>query len=768
MSEQAEAFVSLIGGMNAGLDSSLLQPTQYAFGINVSSRGGLIHSRPAFVERPIGLGSFTTGLFQGSMSYPLNSADRVVCVISGRVLGIQVNNLEITDYSAQVAAGPDTGLMDAEVERCYFCKADKFMIVQDGINPAIIIDGATARRAVHSTPPQATDEIPLGTIMAYGHGRLFVVPVAVEDQDGRRFFHAGNILLPTDPTSIFKFTEADTITGGGAFSLPNEMGFITGMAFMQNASSGSGVGALVVFAQRGASAFAVNASRSTWPDIDISQVLFQTIGTYSPRSMVPVNNDLYFRASDGIRSLHYAISEISQGSNGIRNSAISREVQTILNRDSRASWAFVDMAYVDNRLFCMSVPIDDDKEMRFKALIVLDADTASSMATPSAPIYDGTWIGEEFMALAVARHSTRERNTLYAFTKKDDENHFMMLELDGYQDESEDLACRVYTKAYAFKDIVNMKVLQYAQVDLSQLKGDVIMRAFYRPHGYPYWGRLGSPHKMIANSAGQYQRRQSIRFTPPDDAGDTINQIRLSQAHSFEFCFQWKGYAQIDAAIFEAAIQADISKVACGTEEDRGPLGSGLDLDPFGDYTIFDEFIPQPDDYWKPYPFVWRPRPGTNLIDIKTTLYPEIPFPVMPWTVADVSDLIDNLNGNDDYDPDLQLPMTYNWSNDPGEEKKPFLAMQSSWLTGGGVFNGTTDTPPEPQYIEMWILSSFQNPSASFRLYGTDAGMVSISEESRTETNLLNLTLITPAFTYLAALPFFLTVVKFKVEVRYS
>lgn len=763
MSEKSEAFVSMVGGMNAGVATSLLPATQYAFGLNVSSRGGLIHTRPAFIEREIGLEAFRTGLFQGSASYPLNSADRVVCVISGRVLGIRTDTLEVVDYSAQLVTETDTGLMDATVPRCYFCKADKFMIVQDGINAAMIIDGTTARRAIHSDPPVASDEIPVGTIMAYGHGRLFVVPKTVETQDGRRFFHAGNVMLPTDPTSIFKFTEADTLTGGGAFALPNEMGFITGMCFMRNASTGSGVGALIVMAQRGCSAFAVNASRSTWAEIDISQVLFQGSGTFSPRSLIAVNNDIYYRGPDGIRSLHYAISEQAQGSNGLRNSPISREVNVILQRDSRVSWAYVDTAFVDNRFFCMSVPEDTD-EQQFKALVVLDVDVVSTVSSPSSPIYDGAWTGLKFMALAVARHAEREKDALYVFAKKDDgTNGFYMLQSDGYvSGNSDHIPCRLYTKAFHFSDLINTKALQYLQLDLSNMKGNVYMRSFYRPAGHPFWGTLGSRYKMVANPSGREQRRQCIRFSPPDKSGDSVNQTLLSQARAFEFCLQWKGYAQIDQATFTVAMLDEVKTMACGVEKDRGALEGGLDLDPFGSFSVFDEFVSQGEDNWPTYPLIWRNR-NDGTVDIRSWQYPEVDWPVIPWTVIDQTE-----GGGDSLDGDspiFDLPEIYNWDNDDqNHQDHPFIAVQVGWAEGAtGVITVNASAPVASQDLSVRVLSSIPEPSINFIPYGINAGMIHVTQMNKTTINLRDQALITSDNRIIAGLPFYLNSISIRV-----
>jgi hypothetical protein len=622
MAEKSEAFISLVGGMNGGLAGTLLPENQYAFGLNVSSRGGLIHTRPAFRLLDVAFGGNVGASFQGSSPYRLPWADRVVCVISGRVLGIKTDTLEVIDYSAQT----DVGLLDATVPRCWFCHAHKYMIVQDGVSVPIIIDGDVARRANQSVTDETQAEgweCPTGTIMAYGHGRLFIVPKTLNSQDGRSFFLAGDILLPNDPGSVLKFTETDYLSGGGAFSLPAEMGFITSMIFIRNAASGDGLGALVVFAQRGVSAFAVNATRATWAEIDISRVLFQGAGTLSWNSVVTVNNDIYFRAMDGIRSIAYTVSEAQQGQAGLKNASVSREVAQILHRDSLSVLPYVEMAVVDNRLFCTTVPADDGA-IAFKSLIVLDADPISSIADRApAPIYDGVWTGLTFLSLCVARHHEHERDALYIFAKNAEgaiELH--MLEDDGYVATASDaIQCRLYTRAYNFGDIVNQKQFLYADFDLAGLLGNVAYRAYYRPFGYPFWAQMQNDFRIRANPEGYAQRRQGLRFTPKSDPADPVNLTSLGFGHDFDFCLEWEGFATVNHAVFTAAVNADVPRIACGAEISNVALAPeyGIrDLDPFGQWTDpYDPFVPGGDP---PPPF----EPGEENPDNESCLVARI------------------------------------------------------------------------------------------------------------------------------------------------
>ena len=61
MSEVKDGFVSLISGQDEGRDSDLLKSTQYVRGINISSRGGKVKTRPPIKKINITDTDFTTG-----------------------------------------------------------------------------------------------------------------------------------------------------------------------------------------------------------------------------------------------------------------------------------------------------------------------------------------------------------------------------------------------------------------------------------------------------------------------------------------------------------------------------------------------------------------------------------------------------------------------------------------------------------------------------------------------------------------------------------
>jgi hypothetical protein len=133
----------------------------------------------------------------------------------------------------------------------YMCQADKWFIAQDGSGMPIIYDASKARRSKTSGLPDET-EIPVGTIMAYGMGRLVVV---VNDRDVAFGDLQGSHDLPDPSDSLILFTERNFLTEGFDAAIPFSQGLPTGMMFIPQLDASTGNGQLMVFAERGATSF---------------------------------------------------------------------------------------------------------------------------------------------------------------------------------------------------------------------------------------------------------------------------------------------------------------------------------------------------------------------------------------------------------------------------------------------------------------------------------------------------------------------------------
>jgi hypothetical protein len=177
-----------------------------------------------------GLDYFVNGLFQGSYFYQDRREGKspcLFCVMSGNVVKVDLGTYEVQRVFPIVAApdiasgqsyeiitvgttnwmtygasanttgvvftsnttvGAGTGAVYARspidmYADCYFVQCENFLIIQDGINLPRIWDGDNlwiSTLGPRKTYGQATNsigaiaEVPIGTVMAYGQGRLFV------------------------------------------------------------------------------------------------------------------------------------------------------------------------------------------------------------------------------------------------------------------------------------------------------------------------------------------------------------------------------------------------------------------------------------------------------------------------------------------------------------------------------------------------------------------------------------------------------------------
>lgn len=412
-----DGFTGLPGGMNAGTDPSLIESAaQYAFGVNLTSRGGLLKTRPPFIRLEAYI---PPGKFQGAARYRRTDGDRIVYCVDGVVYSL---NLE-TFRRYRIGAFPSTTF-----DIAYFCQADRFMVIQNGIiypeNWPILLDGDFI---VDNANVQYFDDtngwqylgdhahydavrVPIGTSMAYGHGRLFVAVPRIWDtgklsgseqwlpSTGTRSFCASDIFQSDNPSEFLAFIESTYLSGGGAISLPATLGYITGMTLFRASASGTGLGALVVFGSEGVCAYGVNSPRSQWQDIDLANVLFLGSGTESPRSVVTINDDVVFRAADGWRFLKYTATQVTGSGGNLSNLPQSFEMTPVVGLDSRLERSFASAAYVNNRLLMTSAGYVSGSEILFDALISLDAANVGSVASVNTtPIYDGVWTGHAFM-----------------------------------------------------------------------------------------------------------------------------------------------------------------------------------------------------------------------------------------------------------------------------------------------------------------------------------------------------------------------------------
>ena len=175
-----DGFRGVPGGMDGSKDPILTPRTAVYYAQNVTFRGGSgPKTRPGFRYQNF----FPGGLFQGwavhhAVLAGVNSV--ILAVVSGRVFEYSPATDTVVDLSAA------TERLMSTTKPVYFCQASRFTIIQDGESrPLIYASSGESKKlllrselgnpAIPDSPENINEKIPIGTFMAYGQGRLFVV-----------------------------------------------------------------------------------------------------------------------------------------------------------------------------------------------------------------------------------------------------------------------------------------------------------------------------------------------------------------------------------------------------------------------------------------------------------------------------------------------------------------------------------------------------------------------------------------------------------------
>ena len=600
-----DGFAAMTKGMHSGLDPRLLDSNgQFAYGVNVTTRGGTVGTRPAFAH----LGKVGDGLFQGAATYSLDESDHIVFCVSGRVVVRNGTTGALTEIAGRT--------MSATADRVFMTQVYRWMVVQDGVSRPIVVEESggefslVARDAVLDPESQAPRicVVP-GTIGAYAHGRYHFVPSVVpaelpslvpnEDQSayvnldkvpypnalprdqwgeeaepyagdpetGRGCFVSSDIVDVLSPLSVFRMTEHRGLDEGGAYSLPAELGFIHGMGAMRGAATGTGVGSLYVFGSRGVSAFEVSPTRSSqngqkgWKDIAFSQVAFYGAGTYSPWSIVNLNDDIwYVDAQKYLRSIYYDSTQL--GAAGYAGSAQfnttkSFETERWVRRTSDGYRPFLSAATAGNRLhwtLCEG-----------RALASIDfAQTYTAAPSEIPALHEGIWTGFDFARALTAN------DALHVVVRQGTEVHLLRLDADAVNDPGgRPIEAFIVTKQYG--GMYNeqywyhkAKTLSHAELQLSGVSRGTSLSVWYRPDHYPAWTLLGTREFNVPSGAPQVRTRVRFAMNPATMSGcNPATKEALHVGHAFQFRIAWTGRAKIDRFVVAAPVLDEAPRPQC-------------------------------------------------------------------------------------------------------------------------------------------------------------------------------------------------------------
>lgn len=503
----------------------------------------------------------------GAAAYEVIVVDRPTNMITAR----SMNDTEGVTHDAGLTIF-DFDLNEGKAFKNWMIQAEKWVLVQDGSNRCLIYDGSSSRRA-------GSTEVPTGTVMAYGLGRVWVA-----SPDGRAF-SAGDLIYGSsgDPAqgyrdAILKWTENSFLAGGGRFSVPVSAGPITGMRFIANLDVVLGQGPLQVFTEGGSFSVKVPANRAQWnlfgydqngtlaeTAIDpIQTVSLLSRGAVSDLSIVPNNSDMFFRSSDGIRTFQLTRRQFGTWA----NTPISRQVEWALDGDTQDLLLFGSATMYDRRYLCLCAPQLEDRGVVHKGIISMDFDS-NNWVDDAPPSWDGLWTFSFAYQILGGMYNGKDRCFIY--TRNNDGN-VELYELDrrAHEDQADaDVPTRIRwafeTGEIAFpvdndNGLFNLKTLQGAEIRAVDIEKEVGYILRWKPDRHSCWFRWvdWTECAPIGADCGPYntascrdwtdskpQTRSAMGIPQPPDTYDSANCLMARNFYTVQLRLDVRGYCKV-------------------------------------------------------------------------------------------------------------------------------------------------------------------------------------------------------------------------------
>jgi hypothetical protein len=534
----------------------------------------------------------------------------IVAMVEGLLYRVRVNgNVFAVDH---VPSGMKN---NPSIPLVWMQETDGHIVIQDNQSAAIIYNGVTARRS-----DREKNEVPIGRMMAYGNGRLWV---ATDNE-----IRAGNIKTDRAGSELI-FTETQYLNGGGAFYFPRK---ISGLRFMPTADTSTGYGSLMVFGNDNVDTLhAEISSRDLWADYpNFVTTALPGIGAVSHTAIAQVNQDLFFRASDNtIRTLRQARAEI----NAPGNAPISNEVSRILDSETESVMDNASAIYFDGRvLFTCSPRIGPRGQIVYGGILSLDASMLSSMQGRTPPAYDGEWYGIRVAKLISGVFGGQRR----AFAVSvDDDGYSRLWEI--MRQEQNDVSfrglsptrCAIETRKYTFESKRQLKRLMYLELFLSGIQGAGTVQVYFRSDSHAQWikwdeytysANMTTPEVSGKSLAVHPQFRTAVgTFSPPEPTSD-ITRYSLNVGYTFQIRVVWTGSLQVDQVLVYAAPKERTALANRGTQPTAGAVVSASGNEVL--YSIPLETVPvDPDSTSGPGANDYVDETNTQYVDENNEVY---------------------------------------------------------------------------------------------------------------------------------------------------
>lgn len=609
-----DGFTSVVA-QDAATHPSYLPEFYVSESVNRTFRGGINRTRPAIRWLKLVAGEeqsetivsdIENGNFQGSYPYRAtnyDTSDGVLVSVSGVIYFIKIVNNIGYCYELPKDGTTLTTWNDPTLMHTWFVQAEDRVYIQNGYQAAIAWDGNLSNPAKRLNP--FLKQMPIGTMMEYAFGRVFVT-------DRFNQIYASDIIFGngfTDTSNTENFTEITYWAEGGAFATPSTMGNITAIKAMPYIGGNlRGQGELVVLTDNGAFSMDVGIPRSLWNETQIQRISLLGRGCTSPY-VTTANSELWFRSHDG-----WAFYSNSQSEFGRYFSMrkLSREVNKWVSKDTPWLRQFASTMFFDNYLISTVAPetkrTNSPGLNRYhRGLVVLDLDQSSSPA-PDAQInfrWNGIWSGIRPTQCLAAQISNEKRGFIWSFDQ-DNKNRIYEVTTNQQDDYGPNGTTRIQSffvsGRYDFNrsgatNKFQRKKITGGEMWISEIPGNVDSQVEYRADSNPCWSELKIPTTfgcdpcspkvdgcVPRNGGNRYKR---FKFTTPDSSEcNDLAGIPAVEGSEFQLKVSLEGTATVDRVRIMANIKDGAMNTVGDCPEDQECTKFLCCQDRYYDYSI--------------------------------------------------------------------------------------------------------------------------------------------------------------------------------------
>lgn len=531
------------GGMNASIPPSEIARNQVARAINCTMRGGEIGPRSGWVKRTLVFDpadaietDFKTLRFQHSSFYSSAKSPGLISVQGGRFFFVSTEDFSVQEITPTIAGNLDINNPNKTLG--WSVQADAYWIYQDNQSFAVIFNGSACRRAV-----PAQSEIPVGNVMAYAQGRI---AVALPD---RHSYRIGDLMFGPSGTdaanyrdSILKFTENNFLNEGGdfqarVFGAPSNDGPITAMKAISMADTQLGQGPLLVGTPYNVFTCQLPFDRTTWKDLaNPQQTNIPIRGPLGQDSTVLVNEDLWYRSIDGVRSFIQARRDFSS----YGNSPVSGEIKDLLSADTGTLLENGSAVLFDNRLMMTTSPTPSPHGIYHLGLAVMDFHMVSNLTMKLNPAWEGVWRDLRILKIQSGMVNGVDRCFAFALNCDNEIELWEMIPGAMFDETDTPISWEWDSPSYNFGNSDRFKRLETARIVLNEVAGSLTGTVLYRADASPCWNDWDTfsacakredccSDQTTTTSAGAVvpANGQTVQITVATTAGMTLDNTAL-------------------------------------------------------------------------------------------------------------------------------------------------------------------------------------------------------------------------------------------------